>query len=145
MDAGSLDDLPGWARELVASARVAHLGLLDSDARPRVMPVTYAVSEGALWSAVDHKPKRVEGSELARVRWLRERPEAALTIDRYDDDWERLAWVQALGPVEVLDGAPEAAMTALTARYKQYAESAPAGPYLRLAPRRLLFWRAAGG
>lgn len=143
MDAGSLDDLPGWARELVASARVAHLGLLDADARPRVMPVTYAVSEGALWSAVDHKPKRVERSELARVRWLRERPEAALTIDRYDDEWERLAWVQALGRVEVLDGAPEAAMAALGARYEQYAERPPAGPYLRLAPRRLLLWRAS--
>src|SRR5205085_8758992 len=89
----SIESLPGWATDLVAEARVARLGLLDEDGAPRVLPITYAVCDGAIWSAVDdHKPKRT--AEPARVRRLRERPEAAVTIDRYDDDWSRLAWVQ---------------------------------------------------
>src|SRR5947207_10719826 len=113
------DDLPAWARDLIAEARVAHLGFLDADDRPRVLPVTFAVAEGALWSAVDQKPKRVEGRELARIRWLRRNPAAALTVDRYSDDWRRLAWVQALGAVEVLDAPDSAALEALRGKYAQ--------------------------
>jgi PPOX class probable F420-dependent enzyme len=136
----SLDQLPGWARELIEGARVAHLGLVDADDRPRVLPVTFTASGGSLWTAVDHKPKRTEGRELARVRWLRRSPAAALTVDRYSDDWARLAWVQALGRVDVLDRAEPAALASLAAKYEQYRERPPGGPFLRLTPARLLFW-----
>jgi PPOX class probable F420-dependent enzyme len=138
----SLDQLPGWARDLIEDARVAHLGLLDSNFLPRVLPVTFAACGGSLWSAVDHKPKRVAGRDLARVRWLRRSPAAALTVDRYSDDWERLAWVQALGPIDVLDDPEPAALAALQRKYAQYRERAPAGPFLRLAPERLVLWKA---
>jgi PPOX class probable F420-dependent enzyme len=137
-----LDELPGWARELIETAPVAHLGHLDAGARPRVLPVTFAVADAALWSAIDHKPKRVGGGELARVRWLRLRPAAALTVDRYSDDWDRLAWVQALGDVEVRDEPAAAALAALVAKYAPYRDRPPAGPFLRLAPSRILCWRA---
>lgn len=144
--AAALADLPAWARELIERAPVAHLGLLDADDRPRVLPVTFALCEGELWSAVDdHKRKRAGVRELARVRWLRRNPAAALTIDRYSDDWERLAWVQALGAVEVLDDPAPAALEALRDKYPEYRERPPAGPFLRLAPDRVLCWRAAGG
>lgn len=106
-----------------------------------MLPVTFALHERALWSAVDHKPKRVEGGELARVRWLRRRPRAALCVDRYDEDWTRLAWVQVLGEVELLE-VSKAPLRALAAKYPQYADRAPAGPLLRLEPRRVLHWRA---
>lgn len=135
------DGLPGYARDLLANGRVGHLGLLDPGNRPRVLPVTYALAEDALWSAVDWKRKARE--EPARVRWLRERPEAALTVDLYDDDWSRLAWVQVLGTVAVLDARDAAAgLEALSAKYPQYAERPPAGPVLRLAPERALHWSA---
>jgi PPOX class probable F420-dependent enzyme len=138
----SLDELPPWVRELIDDARVAHLGLLDSDDRPRVLPVTFAVADGEVWSAIDHKPKRREGHDLARVRWLRRNPAAALTVDRYSDDWERLAWVQALGRFDVLDAGSPAALDALQDKYEQYRDRPPAGPFLRLAPERFLYWRA---
>jgi PPOX class probable F420-dependent enzyme len=144
MSPGSLDHLPGWARNLLDESPIARLGLLDPDARPRVLPVTFAVAEGAIWSAVDHKRKRVEGRDLARVRWLRERPAAALTVDRYSDDWEELAWVQALGDVEVLQAPPPAAASeALAAKYEPYRARPPAGPFLRLMAERFICWRAA--
>jgi PPOX class probable F420-dependent enzyme len=141
---GALDEIPGWAAALLEAGRVAHLGMLDVTGAPRVLPVTYARSGGALWSAVDDKPKRRAGEELARVRRLRADPRAALTVDRYADDWSRLAWVQVLGEVTVLDvtGHPEA-LAALAARYAPYRERAPRGPLLRLQPRRVLHWRAA--
>jgi PPOX class probable F420-dependent enzyme len=102
--------------------------------------VTFALAGGAVWSAVDDKPKRTR--EPARLRYLRRRPEAALCVDRYDDDWERLAWVQLLGTVTILgiEEAPDA-VAALTARYAPYRERRPPGPLLRLEPARALCWR----
>ena len=142
----TLEAVPGFARELLETGRVGHLGLLDEDGVPRVLPVTFALMDGALWSAVDHKPKRGGGEELARVRWLRQRPAAALTVDLYDDDWSRLAWVQVLGEVSVLEAGDAAAgLDALVAKYDQYREDRPAGPVLRLEPGRALCWSAAEG
>jgi hypothetical protein len=66
-----------------------------------------------------------------------------LTVDHYDEDWSHLAWVQALGPVAIID-APDApdAIGVLTSRYPQYQVRAPAGPVLKLTPERVLWWRA---
>jgi PPOX class probable F420-dependent enzyme len=150
----TLQTLPGWAGELLSAARVARLAYADDDDRPRVLPVTFAVVGDAVWSAIDEKPKRV--AEPARVACLRRRPEAALLVDRYDDDWSRLAWVQLLGSVDVLPADPSpdsagaapseaaAALAALAAKYEQYAERTPPGPLLRLTVERTLHWRAAG-
>lgn len=130
---------------LLEDSRVAHLGLLDDNGRPRVLPVTYALSEGLLVSAVDHKRKRLAGERLARVRWLRARPQVALTIDRYDENWTVLAWVQAIGRMSVIDAAEApAAIAALTERYEPYRTQPPAGPVLALTPERVLWWRASG-
>ncbi len=140
----TLGDLPAWAGELLASARVARLGLLDESDRPRVLPVTFVAFEGSLWSAIDQKPKR--SAEPARVRRLRRRPEATLLVDAYHDDWTRLEWVELRGRMAVLglSEAPEA-LEALTAKYDQYRSQPPPGPLLRLAPEAAAFWRAAGG
>jgi PPOX class probable F420-dependent enzyme len=134
----TLEDLPGWAAELLSSARVARLGLLDEGDLPRVLPVTFAVFEGALWSAIDRKPKRA--GEPARVRRLRRRPEAALLVDRYDDDWTRLAWVELRGPVTIHPLGP--AVEALARRYEQYRAEPPQGPLLRLEVRDAVWWQA---
>jgi PPOX class probable F420-dependent enzyme len=128
---------------LLADSRVGRLGVVDDHGAPRVLPVTYAVDGETLVTAVDQKPKRRRGEELARVRWLRARPTAALTVDHYDDDWSALAWVQALGAIRVLDAANAAdAIAALTERYEPYRSDPPAGPVLVLQPNRLLWWHA---
>jgi PPOX class probable F420-dependent enzyme len=134
--------------ELLDGERVARLAYLDRDGRPRVLPVTFALAGDSAWSAIDdEKPKRA--AEPARVGALRERPEAALLVDVYDDDWSRLAWVQLLGRAEVLPAAggeadAAEALAALAAKYRQYAERTPPGPLLRLRVERALAWRAAG-
>jgi PPOX class probable F420-dependent enzyme len=135
-------ELVAWANALLERERVGRLGLLDDEGGPRVLPVTFAVAEGRIWSAVDNKPKRT--AEPARLRFLRRDPRAALTVDRYSDDWEELAWVQVLGTVRVLDPADGAAgLKALSAKYEQYGAETPPGPLLALEPERYLSWRAA--
>jgi len=139
----TLGSLPRWARELLESERVARLAYVDEKDHPRVLPVTFAVAGGAVWSAIDEKPKR--GPEPARLRHLRRRPDAALLVDLYDDDWSRLAWVQLLGKVDVLpvDSALEA-IEALAGKYAPYAERTPPGPLLRLGVERSRQWRSTG-
>jgi PPOX class probable F420-dependent enzyme len=138
-----LDALPEYARELLDQARVAHLGLLDGHDQPRVLPVTFALAGGVAWTAVDQKPKRTEGEELARVRWLRRRPQASLCVDAYSDDWSRLAWVQLACRASVVPvGAAPDALAALAAKYEQYREEQPPGPLIRLEPERAVHWRA---
>jgi PPOX class probable F420-dependent enzyme len=139
----TLEELPGWALELLRVERVARLAFVDEQDRPRVLPVTFALSGGAIWSAIDEKPKR--RSEPARVRRLRRRPEAALCVDVYSDDWSRLAWVQLLGRVEWLSVEQGGeGMAALAAKYEPYAERTPPGPLMRLSVERALYWRATG-
>ena len=136
----TLEQLPAWARELLAEARVARLGLLDESDLPRLLPVTFAVWEGAIWSAIDRKPKRP--GEPARVRRLRRRPQAALLVDVYHDDWSRLAWVELRGSVRVLAAAdaPDA-LEALAEKYEQYRAEPPPGPLLALQPAAASCWR----
>jgi PPOX class probable F420-dependent enzyme len=136
-------ELVAWANELLETARVGRLGLLDGEGAPRVLPVTFAVAGGRIWSAIDQKPKRAE--EPARLRFLRRDPRAALTVDRYSDDWDQLAWVQVLGRVEIVDVSEGGGgLEALKTKYEQYREEAPPGPLLALEPQRYLWWRAAG-
>ena len=141
--AGRLDQLPDWAGRLLDEARAGHLAVLDSAGRPRALPVTYAICQGAAWTVIDNKPKPA-GRPPARVGWLRARPHAAITVDRYADDWSELRWVQLLGPMDVLDGPPVGpGMEALAARYPQYRSDPPPGPLLRLGVTRAVWWTAA--
>jgi PPOX class probable F420-dependent enzyme len=138
---GWFREQPGWTRELLETARVARLAMLDDAGCPRVLPVTFALAGDAVWSAVDEKPKRDPGRELARVRWLRARPQAALLVDRYSDDWDELAWVQVLGRVAVVGDQPPP--EELIAKYEPYRRRPPPGPLLRLDVERVVRWRAA--
>jgi PPOX class probable F420-dependent enzyme len=138
----TLEGLPEWAAELLGAARVARLALLDEDDAPRVLPVTFAVWEGAVWSAIDWKPKR--SAEPARLRRLRRRPIAALLVDRYDEDWTRLAWVEVRGPVAIVAASDaRGVLNALSNKYGQYAQRPPAGPLIRLDPERGACWSAS--
>jgi len=137
-----IDELPAWANEMLRTARVGRLGLLDDAERPRVLPVTFAVAGERIYSAVDDKPKRTKAP--ARLRYLKRRPVAALTVDHYEDDWSKLAWVQVLGRVLVSHPSsfPEG-MSALAAKYEPYRAQPPPGPLIVLVPERALHWRAS--
>jgi len=102
------------------SQRVAHLATADANGRPHVVPVCFASLDGRIYIAIDEKPKR--SLRLKRLRNIEENPQVALVLDRYDEDWSRLAWVLVQGTAAVLDGGPERAqaIAALRERYPQY-------------------------
>lgn len=146
----AITDLPEWALRLLESEPVADLGMLDRDDHPRVLPITFAVAAERLWSAIDEKPKRDPARPLARIGFLRRRPAVAVTVDHYEADWSRLAWVQVLGRASLIElgtgpaagDDADAALRALTAKYEQYRPKPPPGPLLRIDVVRTLCWRA---
>ena len=95
---------------------------------------------------MDEKPKAVDDPRsLARVRDILERPTATLLVDRWSEDWHELAWVRIDGHAAVVDSDP-AAVTALRAKYPQYADHAlESRPMIRIAIEAVRSWSAAGG
>lgn len=100
---------------------VARLGTLGQDGA-HLVPVVFAPAAGAIWSAIDGKPK---GSKpLVRIRNLERDPRFSLLLDAYDADWTLLWWVRVDGEGAIesgpaLEASPGAA--ALRAKYPQYA------------------------
>lgn len=114
-------DARAWA--FLAAHRVAHLATVDADGTPSVVPICYAGDGRALYSALDAKPKRVAPARLGCVRNLLDRPDVALVVDDYAEDWSRLAYVLVRGRADLLEvGVPDhaAAVELLRAKYPQY-------------------------
>lgn len=109
-------------RDFLERVRLGHLATADREGRPHVVPVCFAVlDERTLAFAVDDKPK-APGRPLKRLRNLAENDRFALVVDRWVEDWGRLAYLLLTGRgVPSSDTARcEAAVAALRARYPQY-------------------------
>jgi PPOX class probable F420-dependent enzyme len=133
----------GWVDASLARARVARLATVGSDGAVRLVPITFAIVEGLVVSAVDHKPKRT--TRLQRLLDIQATGRATVLVDEYDEEWSRLWWVRITGAARVhvqgsdVDGA---ARTALVAKYAQYAGRPPAGPVYSIALDEVRSWRA---
>jgi PPOX class probable F420-dependent enzyme len=108
-------------RRFLEFSRVAHLATASAAGIPHLVPVCFALHEASVYITVDEKPKRTD-IPLKRLRNIAENPVVAITVDRWDEDWTRLAWVMLNGAAEVLaDGAEhDAAQARLRDRYPQY-------------------------
>jgi len=122
----------------VAGARIARLATVSPGGRPHIVPVCYALVGDAIVTAIDAKPKSTR--QLRRLANLRSRPEAALLVDHYAEDWTRLWWVRVDGRAEIVDR-DAAARDALAAKYPQYVAEPPEGPFVYLRPFGWTGWR----
>ncbi|MBA4180489.1 MAG: TIGR03668 family PPOX class F420-dependent oxidoreductase [Anaerolinea sp.] len=131
---------------LLEECRVGHLGTVGPSGRPHLVPVCYALYEGLIVIAVDEKPKR-ETLDLARLRNIRRDARVTLLVDRYSEDWSRLAWlrIDAIASVQPAGGAHPGALAALRARYPQYAAMVlEERPLVTLQAERVSSWQAGG-
>jgi PPOX class probable F420-dependent enzyme len=119
-------------RNRVQAARVARLATLDAEGRPHLVPICFALDGETLYSAVDEKPKR--SRRLKRLENIRGRPDVAVIVDHYEEDWTRLWWVRMDGKATVLDEGPQQdrAIELLRKKYEQYGAKPPAGPVIEI-------------
>jgi PPOX class probable F420-dependent enzyme len=109
------------ARAFCERGRVARLATADATGVPHLVPVCYAIMRDSLYITIDEKPKRAD-IPMKRLRNIAENPEVAVTVDRWDEDWSRLAWVMLRGRAEILASGEEhdQAQARLRERYPQY-------------------------
>jgi PPOX class probable F420-dependent enzyme len=108
----------------IEQARVAHLATASRDGRPHVVPVCFALLDrSTLVFAIDDKPKAA-GRVLKRLRNLAENDRFAVVVDRWDEDWRRLAYVMLTGRGHVCEDLHRRriAIDRLRERYPQYRE-----------------------
>jgi PPOX class probable F420-dependent enzyme len=129
------------------TSRVARLATADALGVPHLVPVCYAIIGDTLYITIDEKPKRTD-RPLKRLRNIMENPEIAVTVDRWDEDWRRLAWVMLRGRAEILADGEEhdRAQARLRERYPQYRamELAPL-PVIALRIARATSWGDVDG
>jgi PPOX class probable F420-dependent enzyme len=129
-------------RRFLDQSRVGHLATAGRDGAPHLVPVCFCVDDESLYITVDEKPKRTD-APLRRIRNIQENPAVAVTVDRWDEDWTRLAWIMLRGPADILPGGDEhdRAQDQLCRRYQQYRgmKLAPL-PVIAVRIRRVLAW-----
>lgn len=123
---------------------MGRLTTVDERTRPYAVPICYAWLDGAVWSPLDEKPKTTDVRNLKRVRNIRANPRVAVVVDRYSDDWSRLAYLSVRGTARLVEPAEPghaAAVRALRAKYPQYLEMRIEDtPLIRIAPEAFASW-----
>ena len=141
--------LPLAERAFLSAARRAVLATIASDGRPRLVPICFAVdpTHPVLYTPLDEKPKATgDAMHLARVRDVLADPRVSVLVDRWDEDWERLAWLRCHGTATVLESGAatterHAAISALRARYPRYvSHRLEARPMIRIVIDRTTSW-----
>ena len=129
----------------VRSARVAHLATADARGMPHVIPICFVFDGKNFYSPIDEKPKRTVPRKLKRLRNIKENPQVALVIDRYDENWTKLAYILIMGKARVLvSGAKHRkAVHLLRRKYSQYRKMRiDRVPMILIGPTRTTSWGA---
>jgi PPOX class probable F420-dependent enzyme len=142
-----VNELDEGSRALLDDARVAHLATSDQYARPHVVPIVFVLRGDRLYFPLDRKPKREEDwHQLRRVRNIETNGRVSVVVDRYDDDWTKLAWVLLEGLATILESGAErdAAVADLATKYAQYRDGGlDDRPVVGVAVERVVRWSAA--
>jgi PPOX class probable F420-dependent enzyme len=117
----------------VGGSRVARLGTVGPHGLPHLMPCVFALAGNAIYTPIDHKPKRTR--RLQRLKNIEANPIATVLVDRYSEDWDECWWVLLRGHARILESGDEfeRARALLIARYAQYSDPAQIHPIIAIA------------
>jgi PPOX class probable F420-dependent enzyme len=136
-------ELSTGALRLIRSARVAHLATADSAGQPLVIPICFVFDGNRIYSPIDEKPKSIAPQKLKRLRNIDANPQVSLVIDRWDEDWRKLAYILVSGKARVvLSGQRHRkAVSLLRRKYHQYRSMAlEERPMIVIEPRSVKIW-----
>jgi PPOX class probable F420-dependent enzyme len=136
-------------RSFLESARRGVLATIAPDGHPRLVPICFVVAGDPpiLYAPIDDKPKRSDDPlTLARVRDIQADPRVTVLVDRWDEDWTRLAWLRCEGHASLFESvaAPSehaSAVAALRTKHRQYeTHLLAARPMIRIELERAIGW-----
>jgi PPOX class probable F420-dependent enzyme len=104
------------------AARIAHLATADAGGQPLVIPICFAFDGKEFFSPIDEKPKQLSPQRLKRLRNIEENSQVSLVIDRYDENWRKLAYILISGQARILLTGKKhrRAVSLLRRKYRQY-------------------------
>ncbi len=137
----SADDLTA----ILQTCRRGHLATADAAAVPHLVPVCFVYDGHAIYSAIDHKPKRQTGYRMKRVRNMVANPQVAFLVDHYEEEWQHLSYILIRGAASILDHGAERqrALTLLEEKYPQYRArqlAQSAGLVIKIVPDTIRPW-----
>ncbi|MGE3540732.1 MAG: TIGR03668 family PPOX class F420-dependent oxidoreductase [Candidatus Tectimicrobiota bacterium] len=129
----------------IQAYRIGHLATVDEVLTPHLVPICFAYDGQAVYSAIDHKPKRRTGYALQRIRNILAHPQVAFLVHHYEEDWQQLAYVMMRGPATILEEGPEYhyALALLEDKYAQYRDRQLAlqgGLVIKIVPEKIQHW-----
>jgi PPOX class probable F420-dependent enzyme len=128
----------------IARARTATFGTIADDGRPRLVPICFVLDGHALFTPIDEKPKNAtDPRQLARIRDIERRADVTVLVDRWDEDWQNLAWLRIDGRASLAEDPADRAraIAALRAKYPQYAaHDLERRPLIRMGIERVRSW-----
>ncbi len=138
-------------RAFLGSVRRAVLATIAPDGGPRLVPICFVLHRDrpVLYTPIDDKPKRDHDPlALARIRDILGDPRVTVLVDRWDEDWARLAWLRCQGMAAILEppSADHAGIVAsLREKHPQYADHRlEARPLVRIEIERVTSWGDLG-
>ena len=135
--------IPKKITVFIRAGRVAHLATADADGQPLVIPICFAFDGKEFFSPIDEKPKQISPHKLKRLRNIAENSKVSLIIDRYDEDWQRLAYLLITGKAKILlrGARHRRAVLLLRKKYSQYERMAiDERPIIVITPIRIRNW-----
>jgi PPOX class probable F420-dependent enzyme len=129
----------------ISAARVAHLATADAKGQPHVIPICFVFDGKYFYSPIDEKSKRVAPRKLKRITNIRENPNVSLVIDRYEEDWRKLAYILVFGKAQIVLRGKKylKAIRLLRKKYPQYQTMAiDERPMIVIKPEKGIGWGA---
>ena len=116
-----------------------------------MVPVVFVLEREEIYVPIDGKPKK-DPRRLRRLRNIRDNPIVSFLVDRYDEDWSKLAFLHIRGKASILTekGATPAERDELErcdrhfrkkyAQYEKVSLGEPERVVIRITPQSSTFW-----
>lgn len=129
----------------IQTQKIARMATVDKSGKPLVLPICYAYDGNYIYTPIDKKPKRVSPVQLKRIRNILDNPNVSVVIDRYYEDWTRIAYMIIHGTASVIDSGSEyqESLRILSEKYRQYKRmklSQLGLPVIKIIPNRFISW-----
>jgi PPOX class probable F420-dependent enzyme len=125
-------------RKFLERERVVRVATTGRGGVPHVVPVCHVLEDGKIYFATDLDSKKAKN--------LRTHRQAAVELDLYSEDWDRLVGAVITGPATLIEGGPRfrKLRRLLYRKYPQYPEESPLEEgevvMVEVVPHRLVSW-----
>jgi PPOX class probable F420-dependent enzyme len=134
--------------EFIERARVARLATVDYRSKPHLVPVVFVFDGNHFFIPIDKKRKTVKPQKLKRIKNIQDNPNVALLIDKYSEDWTKLAFVMIQGKASIITSKTQGniqvqeAYKKLTTKYRQYQKIGLSEMCIIIKPEKVASWGA---